>query len=567
MLTFLAYHSSSPAKAENQSGLTMTVYDNYTGQYNRYNNAPPIPPTTPICLTETVSNLYRSFDAYPVCNIYDDFVVKFEGFITAPETGNYTFYMHGDDGTRLYFGEQMVENFWRDTGNGGQTFTYSLNAGESIPLLAWYYENGGGANVKFEYRINNSWAPVPNSWFTTQTVETTTTTTTIPPYLNNPRNLQVTSVTASSVSLSWDAPESSNADVERYAVMWSCENNWDAAWVISTTITNATINGIDSATSCMFQVRADNDTIPVYSNWSQSVNGITETTTTTSTTTVPPTTTTQEPTTTTSLLVPTTTLRATTTTELPSTTTTSTTIPPTTTTQAYVPLTTVATTTTAVATTTSTTPKTTIPEPSTTVQTTTSVAETTTTIASTTTTTVAPTENQVDPVVTELITNLAEKSIEEIKSAVENIISGGVNNEEAVALATSPEVLQAVSSEEATKIFDAVDTGNLSTEQADKLITAVQSAPEEVRNAFEQQINVFDEKFGSYVPVGSKVNVKTRKVIIAATGVLFVAPTISAAPSAPSGGSPSGGGAPSGDGGGETTTSEKKSNRRQRRHR
>jgi hypothetical protein len=162
---------------------------------------------------------------------------------------------------------------------------------------------------------------------------------------------------------------------------------------------------------------------------------------------------------------------------------------------------------------------------------------------------------------------LDEKSIEEIKSAVEDVISGGVNNEEAVALATSPEVLQAVSSEEAAEIFDAIDTGELSTEQVDNLVIAVQSAPEEVRNAFEEQINVFDEKFGSYVPVGSNVNVKTRKVIIAATGVLFVAPTISVAPSAPSGGSPSGGSAPSGGGGGEATTSEKKSERRQRRYR
>jgi hypothetical protein len=292
----LALFAPTSVKASVQNGLKVTVYDNWTGQRNAYNNAPPIPPTTPVCLETTANNIDWQFDQNPVCGINDDFVVKFEGFITAPETGTYTFDLRGDDGTRLFFGEQMVENFWRDTGNGGQTFTYSLTAGESVPLLAWYYENGGGAWVKMRYQVNSVWTTVPASWFTQTVVPTTTTT--LAPYLNTPQNLQVTAVTDSSVSLSWDAPETSNADVERYAVMWSCETNWDAGWAIATYDTNATINGIDSATSCIFQVRADNDTIPVYSSYTSSVTGVTETTTTTTTSTTTTSTTTTSTTTT-----------------------------------------------------------------------------------------------------------------------------------------------------------------------------------------------------------------------------------------------------------------------------
>jgi uncharacterized membrane protein YgcG len=299
----LALFAPTSVKASVQNGLKMTVYDNWTGQGNAYNNAPPIPPTTPVCLETTASNIDWQFDQNPVCGINDDFVVKFEGFITAPETGTYTFDLRGDDGTRLFFGEQMVEDFWRDTGNGGQTFTYSLSAGESVPILAWYYENGGGAWVKMRYQVSGVWTTVPASWFTQTVVPTTTTT--LAPYLNTPQNLQVTAVTDSSVSLSWDAPEQSNADVERYAVMWSCETNWDAGWAIATYDTNAIINGIDSATSCIFQVRADNDTIPVYSSYTSSVTGVTETTTTTttSTTTTSTTTTTEPETTTTTVFV------------------------------------------------------------------------------------------------------------------------------------------------------------------------------------------------------------------------------------------------------------------------
>jgi hypothetical protein len=153
-----------------------------------------------------------------------------------------------------------------------------------------------------------------------------------------------------------------------------------------------------------------------------------------------------------------------------------------------------------------------------------------------------------------------DKSQDEIQSAVEDIISSGVNDKEAVALATNSEVLAVLTTSQATEIFDAIDTGELSTAQADQLITAVQDAPESVRNAFESEINVFGEKFGTYVPVDSKVNVKTRKTLIAATGVLFVAPTVSLPPSSPPASAPS----PSGGGGGGSDTSGSSESRKRR---
>ena len=395
------------------------------------------------------------------------------------------------------------------------------------------------------YMVESDSAPTNMPTTTTSTTTTTTTTTTIAPYLNAPQNLQVISTNASKVYLSWDAPSPSNVELERYAVFGSC-NNWVTGFAISTTQTIAVIEDLDSGTSCQFKVRADNDTLSVYSSFTEDVIGVTQTTTTTSTTT-------------TTTVVPTTMLQ-TTTTELPTTTTTSSTVPPTTTTQIYVPLTTVATTTTAVATTTSTIPRTTLPEPSTSVASTTStIVETPTTIASPTTT-VAPTPEQVDPAVAALITTLVDKSQEEIQSAVEDIISSGVNDKEAVALATNSEVLAVLNTNQATEIFDAIDAGELSTEQANELITAVQDAPESVRSAFESEINIFGEQFGTYVPVGSKVNVSTRKAVIAATGVLFVAPTVSL----PSSSSPAPAPSPSGGGGGGSDTSGSSESRKRR---
>lgn len=97
---------------------------------------------------------------------------------------------------------------------------------------------------------------------------------------------------------------------------------------------------------------------------------------------------------------------------------------------------------------------------------------------------------------------------------------------EAVAVATNPEVLQTLTSEQAAEVFDALVVSELSDEEATQLIDAVQDAPETVRAQFEDKVNIFDNKFSTYVPLGSKINVAQRKVLIAATGVLFMAPTV-----------------------------------------
>ena len=580
-------------------GLAVTVYDNWTGQGNRYNNAPPIPPTTPVCYEGIYPALDINFDSSPVCGIYDDFVVKFEGFITAPETGSYTFYMHGDDGTRVYLDGQMVENFWRDTGNGGQFFTYSLTAGQPIPLLAWYYENGGGAWVKLEYQVNGSWTPVPSSWFTTDS----TVTTTIAPYLNIPQNLQVASVTDSSVSLSWDTPEQSNADVERYAVMWSCESNWDAAWGVASYTTEVTITGLESATSCIFQVRSDNDTIPVYSSWSQSVSGVTETTTTT---TIPETTTT-------------------------------------TTTEAPVQETTPVETSPSQSDTPSDESTTSVPQYASEQETTTTTeppqvetdaesqvanldtenisTEALANVVSSVLDEVANAEelgNVVndllnkpltdeqfaavidevfsEPLSAEELTNVLDAvfdepisdekfdevistvleqpltneqfaavvdvlendsiTAEQVASAVDTVLEAGVTEDQATELATSGKVLESIDGDQATEIFDTIDADALSDENASQIIDAVQDAPQEVRNAFQEEIDIFGTgKFDTYVPIDSNVTVSGRRTIIAAaTGAVLALPGAASGTTGSSG--PSGG--PSGGGSGGSGSSDRK---------
>lgn len=589
----LSFFSPIGVSASIESGLTATYYNNRPNGYNEYNAAPPMPSVSgnPVAGVEKVSRVQQNFDQSPPFGLYEDFMVSYEGYITSPVSGSFQLWPQADDGTKLYISDVLVQNDWRDKGGGGVLSSYvTFEAGVPQKFEMWYYENGGGAWTTLYWNIGNGWEVVPDSAFSTNYVAPSTT---LAPYLNTPQNLQVVSATDSSISLLWDAPEQSNADVERYAIMWSCENNWDAAFGIASYTTEATINGINPSTSCIFQVRSDNDTIPVYSNWSQSVSGVTvatttTTTTTTATTTEPETTTTTEPATT----IPEEPLAGT--------------IAPDTT-EVEVPQ----------QETPEETPATTVP-PALEEETqdaidqidveNTSAAALSTAVSNIIDSITDPDElgaaiNDIldkpltdeqfsavideifsEPLSTEELTNVLEAVFDEpisdekfdevitqvldqplsdeqfaavvdilesdsiteeqVASAVDTILEAGVTEDQATELATSAKVLESIDGEQAAEIFDTVDISAVTPDEAEQIVAAVQEAPAEVRNAFEENINVFQGAVDTYVPLGSAVPVGVRRVVIAATTVL----SITALPTSPSSGSSSGGsGGVSGD--------------------
>ena len=378
-LSLLGFYSPNPAKAEVQYGVNVTVYNDYG-----YNASPPLPPQRPIVGTLIQSQIDNNFDQQPLFNMYEDFIVKYEGFISAPCTCPIQFMAQGDDGTKLYINDALITNDWRDKGGGGsisQPLTFT--EGESQPILLWFYENGGGAWVRLYWNYNGVWEVIPESAFTIQQLLPTTTT-------------EVTTTTEA---------------------------------------------------------------------------------TTTTTSTLPPTTTSSSPDTSVPVLVQESSTTVATTTSSSTSSTTTTTVARTTTTS-MTPTTLVV-----VPSTTSSVPPTTLPE---------------STTSSTSTTTIVPNE----------------------------AIAQGVSPTEALAIATSAEVLKELTSDQADKVFDAVEVSELSETQAEELIAAVQDAPEEVRAAFEDKINVFGGKFNKYVPIGSKINVGQRRVLVAASGVLFMAPAV-----------------------------------------
>jgi phenylpyruvate tautomerase PptA (4-oxalocrotonate tautomerase family) len=135
---------------------------------------------------------------------------------------------------------------------------------------------------------------------------------------------------------------------------------------------------------------------------------------------------------------------------------------------------------------------------------------------------------------------------EQVATAVDNILENGVTEDQATELATSEKVLESIDGDQATEIFEEIPVGDLSAEEEAALVEAVTDAPEEIKNAFEETIDVYAAGLDDYVAVGSSIDVGTRRSLIAATTVLS---TVAVAPAA-SGGSGSGGGGSRGPAGG-----------------
>ena len=68
-----------------------------------------------------------------------------------------------------------------------------------------------------------------------------------------------------------------------------------------------------------------------------------------------------------------------------------------------------------------------------------------------------------------------------------------------------------------------MDVAELSDAQTEALIAAVQDAPTEIREEFEDTIDIFGEGLDTYVPTGSTIPVGERRTLIAVTAGITLA--------------------------------------------
>ena len=84
--------------------------------------------------------------------------------------------------------------------------------------------------------------------------------------------------------------------------------------------------------------------------------------------------------------------------------------------------------------------------------------------------------------------------------------------------------------------------------QIQAIAIALSDEDDEVKEVFEENVDIFDGATDEYVASGSTVTVAERRIIIAATAVVMAVPLPAPKPAAPSPGGPSGA-TPSGGGG------------------
>jgi beta-glucosidase len=78
---------------------------------------------------------------------------KWTGTLTPPASGEYTFSLTSDDGSRLLLNGARVIDNWRDQGPTTEYGKATLTAGHAVPIEVDYYQNGGGDTLGLGWRV------------------------------------------------------------------------------------------------------------------------------------------------------------------------------------------------------------------------------------------------------------------------------------------------------------------------------------------------------------------------------------------------------------------------------
>ncbi len=82
----------------------------------------------------------------------DNFSARWTGYVKVDKPGRYTIDVASDDGSRLYFEDELVINEWNDHGLTIHSFTTDFEANKFYKIRLEYYENVGGAAIKLGWR-------------------------------------------------------------------------------------------------------------------------------------------------------------------------------------------------------------------------------------------------------------------------------------------------------------------------------------------------------------------------------------------------------------------------------
>jgi hypothetical protein len=119
-------------------------------------------------------------------------------------------------------------------------------------------------------------------------------------------------------------------------------------------------------------------------------------------------------------------------------------------------------------------------------------------------------------------------SSEQVQAVVTEMLKADLSSTQAEQLVASPEVLTAITGEQAQQLFEQIEPAQLSEDMAAVIADTLNNpdVPDEVKAAFEETLNIFaNNGFSKYIPLGSVVNVAVRRTIIAGTTILVALPS------------------------------------------
>jgi hypothetical protein len=125
-----------------------------------------------------------------------------------------------------------------------------------------------------------------------------------------------------------------------------------------------------------------------------------------------------------------------------------------------------------------------------------------------------------DEKVEQILEVLQDAAPAQIVAAIEQILTTTITSDQAVSIASTPEVLSAVTEQQAEAIFEEIIVEELTTEQADELVEVLNEAPTKVKKAFQETIDVFSGLFDSFQMVGQTIPVGERRTLVAVSNTL-----------------------------------------------
>jgi hypothetical protein len=81
----------------------------------------------------------------------DYYAMRWQGFVSAPETGSFQFVVTADEGTTLTINNNKIINNWNATNGAPVTGNISLTQGSFYPIVLEYFESTGNSNVMLEW--------------------------------------------------------------------------------------------------------------------------------------------------------------------------------------------------------------------------------------------------------------------------------------------------------------------------------------------------------------------------------------------------------------------------------